>query len=33
MLDIVQFAQSGKLFDNRYKLLRPLSTDGGTTFG
>ncbi len=30
MLDIVQFAQSGKLFDNRYKLLRPLSTDGGT---
>lgn len=30
MLDIVKFAHSGKLFDNRYKLLRPLSTDGGT---
>ena len=30
MLDIVKFAESGKLFDNHYKLLRPLSTDGGT---
>lgn len=30
MLDIEKFAKSGNLFDNRYKLLRPLSTDGGT---
>lgn len=30
MLDIEKFALSGELFDNHYKLLRPLSTDGGT---
>ena len=30
MLDIVKFAESGQLFDNHYKLLRSLNTDGGT---
>ena len=30
MLDIEKFAISGELFDNHYKLLRPLNTDGGT---
>lgn len=30
MKDIVNLAESGILFDGRYKLLRPLSTDGGT---
>lgn len=30
MLDIYQFANSGRLFDNQYRLIRPLSTDGGT---
>lgn len=28
--DIESFIEKGKLFDNRYKLLRPLSSDGGT---
>lgn len=30
MKDINNIAESGKLFDGRYKLLRPLSSDGGT---
>ena len=30
MLNIDEFARSGRLFDNRYRLLQPLSTDGGT---
>ena len=30
MLNIEEFAKSGQLFDGHYKLLRPLSTDGGT---
>lgn len=30
MLDIEKFADSGQLFDNHYKLLRPLNTEGGT---
>lgn len=30
MLDIDQFADTGQLFDDHYKLIRPLNTDGGT---
>ena len=30
MFDIEQFANSGELFDGRYKLLQTLSTDGGS---
>lgn len=30
MKNIKSIAESGKLFDGRYKLLRPLSSDGGT---
>ena len=30
MLDIELYAASGRLFDNHYKLIRPLSTSGGT---
>lgn len=30
MVDVEQLAKDGKLFDGRYKLLRTLSTDGGT---
>ena len=30
MLDIKEFIASDKLFDGHYRLLRPLSTDGGT---
>lgn len=30
MLDIEQFIQTDELFDGHYRLLRPLSTDGGT---
>ena len=30
MLDLQLIAASGKIFDNHYKLIRPLSTDGGT---
>lgn len=30
MLDIELLAASGRLFDSHYKLIRPLSTDGGT---
>ena len=30
MLDIESFADSGQLFDNHYKLIRPLNTEGGT---
>lgn len=30
MFDIEQLADSGELFDNHYKLVRPLNTDGGT---
>lgn len=30
MLDIEKLAESGELFDGRYKLIRPLSTDGAT---
>lgn len=30
MLDIEQLAKAGELFDERYKLIKPLSTDGGT---
>jgi hypothetical protein len=30
MIDLAQFAQESELFDGRYKLLRPLSTAGGT---
>ena len=30
MIDVEQLAKDGKLFDGRYKLLKTLSTDGGT---
>ena len=30
MLDIDKFADTGQLFDNHYKLIRPLNTEGGT---
>lgn len=30
MIDIMQLAEKGELFDGHYKLLRPLSTDGAT---
>ena len=30
MFDIEQFADTGQLFDDHYKLIRPLNTDGGT---
>lgn len=30
MINIEEFAKGGILFDGRYKLMRPLSTDGGT---
>ena len=30
MIDLGQLANRSELFDGRYKLLRPLSTDGGT---
>ena len=30
MKDINSIAANGVLFDGRYKLLRPLSSDGGT---
>ena len=30
MFDIEEFADSGQLFDNHYKLIRPLNTEGGT---
>ena len=30
MLDLQQIAESGQIFDHHYKLIRPLSTDGGT---
>ncbi len=30
MLDIEKFADTGQLFDNHYKLIRPLNTEGGT---
>ena len=30
MFDIEQLADSGELFDNNYKLIRPLNTNGGT---
>lgn len=30
MFDIDEFADSGQLFDNHYKLIRPLNTEGGT---
>ena len=30
MKDINSIAASGELLDGRYKLLRPLSSDGGT---
>lgn len=30
MLDIEEFADTGQLFDNHYKLIRPLNTEGGT---
>lgn len=30
MVDVEQLAKEGKLFDGRYKLLKTLSTDGGT---
>lgn len=30
MMNIEEFAKSNKLFDGHYKLIRPLSTDGGT---
>jgi serine/threonine protein kinase len=30
MLDIEQFIQTDELFDGHYRLLRPLSTDGGS---
>ena len=29
-MNIEDFANSGELFDGHYKLLRPLSTEGGT---
>lgn len=30
MFDIDEFADTGLLFDNHYKLIRPLNTEGGT---
>ena len=30
MVDVEQIAKEGKIFDGRYKLLKTLSTDGGT---
>lgn len=30
MIDLEKISQSNRLFDGHYKLLRPLSTDGGT---
>ena len=30
MLDIEKFADTGQLFDNHYRLIRPLNTEGGT---
>lgn len=30
MIDLEEFADSGKWFDNRYKLLNPINTEGGT---
>ena len=30
MLNINEFLKSNELFDGHYKLIRPLSTDGGT---
>ena len=30
MFDIDKFANTGQLFDNHYKLIRPLNTEGGT---
>ena len=30
MLDIELFAASGKLFDGKYKMIRPISNSGGT---
>lgn len=30
MVDVEQLAKEGKIFDGRYKLLKTLSTDGGT---
>lgn len=30
MFDIDKFADTGQLFDNHYKLIRPLNTEGGT---
>ena len=30
MIDLGKIAQKGELFDGRYKLLRPLSTEGGS---
>ena len=30
MLDLEKFADTGQLFDNHYKLIRPLNTEGGT---
>ncbi len=30
MLDIEKFADTGQLFDNHYKLIRPLNTEGGS---
>ena len=30
MLNIDKYAEGKTLFDGRYKLLRPLSTEGGT---
>ena len=30
MLEIDKFADTGQLFDNHYKLIRPLNTEGGT---
>lgn len=29
-MDLEEFADSGKWFDNRYKLLNPINTEGGT---
>ena len=30
MINIEQFVDNGELFDNQYRLIRPLNTDGGT---
>ena len=30
MLDIENFADTEQLFDNHYKLIRPLNTEGGS---